>query len=323
MICTFLLINKASAAQIDPINSGFLKTSISNPAQAVNRINATILVDTFNPLTHYKDGDLYLSASPVYFMVERLRKGGAKDQVRGEDMNGYALALSTNYAITDHWQITAGFTGVRMKGDAIEEGPYRVGFTETVVDKFRNNCENSSEFYQLGLGFDPLHGSNWSIPILIGGYAQHYKSDIYFNSLVPDYPNTVSKESGMVYGITAAVAFSWKFDIFNVFFKLTPYVMVIHPLTLMDMKATIVSYPAGSDPWHNQFIGSTITRDNVGNTNVLPGLRFAYVSESNISVAVSISGLAFTQVNFYNDALLSGLKLTTFLVSVSYQGNVL
>jgi hypothetical protein len=110
-----------------------------NSIEGMQNITTSITSDTFNPLTHYNEGDWNIVFSPVYFTVSTLQ-----DNWDGDGLSGWAFSIACNYAINTDWFFYVTFARLKTKGDLVSSNTNRM------------EGSDSCNVYQLGFGYDRL-----------------------------------------------------------------------------------------------------------------------------------------------------------------------
>ncbi len=291
---TFIM-NAAAAQSID-LNSS------SRAIDGISNIASSIISDSFVPMTHYKGGDINISAVPAYFRVDRAYDSPG---VSGDDLSGYAAGLGAGYAHSSRLMFygIAGF--MRITGGL--ESAFYTGLTD---ESFKMDTEYSVFSLNAGAGYDLVESGSFSIPVYLGLSFQYYSG----SGKLPSYSafnSTASlsiESSGLLAGISAGIAPSYKLMDTFVF---TPYFLYTFSFNSAESEA------------RTELRGTISQRDehSLGTSPFRKGMigfAFTWKSSRSLSFSVSAGGWIRDAGSWYNDEFLNGLEMKSAVVAVSY-----
>ncbi len=291
-----LLICPYADAATSPDN-GFPGLSLDS----IINLNQSHVNDIYTPLTHFGKGDTALTFSPVYFNVAVV-VDSSKAKITGDGLSGYGGGLTFSSAFTDRFFFDLNYAYSTVSGDMLVSFPdYGINNDVYVI-----TVKNKAHYGKAGLGFDIIKSKSWSMPVIVGGYLKYLDADVvtkqYKSSgytVNEDLMN--GKGSGTVWGASATVVLSYKLD----GMKISPYVTFIKDFNELEIENLKLHSPKVNG------------RDNP--SSILPGFSLAYVSGKDFDFTFSLSGVLFTQTNYYNDLFLMGLKTQNYMLSITYK----
>lgn len=293
---------------------------MANPITGVVNFLRDVNFETFTPMTHYKDDDFRVTATPMYSKITTLFKDpGAPEKVEGDNLDGKAVGIAFNYAISRHLSFVTLFSGVIMKGGAVEALQTPDGNGKSYLI----DMDNRSYSLHAGLGYDFIAGDNWSLPIVIGPYFQQYDVSMRYRSTWYNdpYPSMKIQGKGYMYGLFLCAAVSRKAEVLGHNFKISPYLMFYSDyLNNPKVDITVVESNYSKVPAGTQ--GDIELKKLKCRADLLPGFKLEYISKSSISLSVSVSGVLSRYMSFYNDKFLYGVDSANYMVSVTYNGNL-
>lgn len=304
IVCVYLLMFqlKAYSQSLDyGANKGSELTE--DAVQGIENVTASIISDSFTPMTHYSKGDYVFSLVPAYFEVNRLFD---ESELEGDDLNGYALGFGGGYALSDRFMLYGIFAGLNMEGDI---------YSEEFPD-YKAGAEYSMYAFLAGLGFDIIDLSGWSVPLYLGLCVQRYDAEIIppsfsFSSLTAEVKVT---GSGLLYGPTAGIAVSK--ELFSIL-RVTPYFLMLWNMNKPELTAEAT---ARVPPFFEYKDKYKLEMEEVRTS--MFGLNITYLSTESLSFSVSAGGLISSGTNYYNEKFLGGLDMMSIVIAISYSGGI-
>jgi len=300
-----LLIPAVLSAQDFPYDSECSEKVV----RSIEDISASIISDSFSPMTHYSAGNTTLSAVPSYFTADRLMED---PDVDGKDFRGGALGGGFGYAVTDDFMAYFIAAGMKMNGDL----EYKAFGKEFGTVK-------SSGSYSLvsllgGCGFDFLDNGTFSIPVYLGAQVQYFSADWESDQLswTDQLSNEYSAEvemtgSGFLYGISGGIALSAK--IFDKV-KITPYFLYIHNFNEGEMKAD-----ASLTSENPLLSGAEKYKFDVEPVSAfMTGLNIGYIGDSGFSASVALGSMISSLTGYGSQASANGVEMKSFVLILSY-----
>lgn len=265
--------------------------------QGIINVTSSIISDSFTPMTHYREGDWSMSLVPAYFTISRIFDD---PDLRGDDLQGWALGFGGGYALSDRWLLYGIFAAMRIEGEAYDSdyANFRVDTTYTLYS------------LNAGFGFDIIGGdSKWSIPLFFGMSLERYSADIGVPPITgpPVIEVDVSGE-GMIYGVSGGIAVSREF--FGRV-RITPYVLMLRSINQPEMTAHFTAFLISEE--------MDFRLDPVAASML--GLNITYVADSSFSISISTGGYLSSSSGFYNDAFLDGLRMRSIVIAITYSGS--
>ncbi|MCP4133800.1 MAG: autotransporter outer membrane beta-barrel domain-containing protein [bacterium] len=276
--------------------------------KGIANVAASIVSDSFTPMTHYGESDLTISLVPAWFNI---KKAYDDPEVNGNDLTGFALGGGAGYALNDRWLLYGILSYMSISG-GLSGNLY--GDTVPAVE-----TDMSYNIFSLaaGTGVDLISdNSRWSIPLYLGLVFMRYGVEMTFPQYQyatgPDaYVDVSVEDSSFLMGFSAGIAVSCKlFDLF----KLTPYLLFMRSFNQPELTGTITS--SGGVLPLPVTAEQSITIDYVN--ACMFGLNISGAITSAFSVSVSVGGLLSSSTSFYNKTFLNGLKMTSIVVALTY-----
>lgn len=288
-LTVFLTLNLSLFSQPTPQELGLLGEAVDG----IERIAASLIADSFSPMTHYKANDRFFQLTPLYFEVEKLAKDS---EWEAKDLNGFALGAGYGHAFSSSLLFYGIATFLNIEG------------------KLESSLQSELSFKLLalssGIGYDLLSDNKtFSLPLFAGIVLQYYSVDspVTVPSL-PGVPVTL-EGNGLVLGLSAGIAFSAQF--FD-WIKATPYLLVLQNLNSYSLAAkTQISFP----------LPQTLSADVPMETKTMGmfGFNIALIPSENWDISVILGGTLSSLSQFHNDTFLNGLRIKTYGLSVTYK----
>jgi len=275
-------------------------------------ISNLITVNNYTPMTHYQEGDSCITVSPTYFK-EHTVDTGTTIKYNGQDLNGWCALVAASYAMNNYLMLYMDISRVSIEGGII-------GTTNNTTYTIEDG-NNTADTFKIGCGVDIAHifttNNRWSMPLMLGIMYQRFNLDVTHT----DYPNQTYQVvysvngSGSYFNYFLGISLSYKTSIFNVNFKITPYILYIPgPTGEQTVDATVVQSGMGAYP-----VGYVEEEEISGNiSGWFPGFSLTYVSENNWSFSLSLGGLIGNRFNFYNERVFNGLAVDIYSISITY-----
>jgi len=272
--------------------------------KGIASVAASIVADSFVPMTHYRSGDWTVTGVPAWFRVDRPFDD---PKLEGDDLTGTAGALGGGYAtgnrlmaygIVAYMTMNGALKG-RLYGD-----PYDTVKADTEYSLFSRNA---------GIGYDLIPGEGrLSIPVFAGAFVQRYDAEVKLptvNILGNDVRARIGG-SGMLTGVTLGMAASY--NVFR-FLRITPYFLFSRSLNRPELNARI----------SNTLPFPMVTRQSIAMDPIsaaMPGLCITLISSKSLSARLSVGGVLSSSSGFYNDKVLDGLRMQSVVLAVTYRG---
>jgi len=279
---------------------------MSKGIDGISNIAASIIADSFTPMTHYKKGDFVVTGVPAWFDV---KKAYDSPDIKGKDFTGIAGGIGAGYALTDDFMLYGIAAFIKMNGDLY--GDYYGSYSPPL----KADTDYSLFSFFAGAGYDIFSGS-WSMPVFAGLSVQHYNAKINLpgQSITVPIAGTLETEfsgSGLLAGATAGIALS---KTFLDSIRITPYFLYMLSFNKPELnnKTTITS---GSSLSHE-----SKTKGEQVSAGML-GLCLTLLSEKNYSVSVSLGGLITSSSGYYNKKFLNGLEMKSAVAALTWQTN--
>lgn len=297
IICIFSFITPLYSQTWNPDPTEYAVKGITN-------VTASIVADSFVPMTHYRSGDWTVTGVPAWFKVDR---PFGNPRIEGEDLTGMAGALGGGYATSERLMVYCIASFMTMDG-ALKGRLYGDPY-----DSVKADTEYSLFSLNAGIGYDLVPGEGrLSIPVFAGTFVQRYNAEVTLptvNILGDDVQASVSG-SGMLAGVTLGMAASY--DLFR-FLRITPYFLYSRSLNRPELNARI----SNTLPFPMVFRQS-IAMDPI--SAAMPGLCITLISSRSLSVSLSVGGILSSSSGFYNDEVLDGLRMQSVVLAVTYRG---
>lgn len=298
-----LLIPAALSAQSFPYDSRFTE----NAVKSIEDISASIISDSFSPMTHYSSGDRVFSAVPAYFTVDKLMEDPG---IEGDDFRGGAIGAGGGDAVTGKLMTYYILTGMKMKGDLKFQA---YGELFPVV---KSSADYSLVTLLGGAGYDLLDNDTFSIPVYFGVNMQYFSADLksdpvtWTSGLTYDV-DMKSSGSGFLYGISGGIAASAK--IMNKI-KITPYLLYIRNFNSASVDSEISLSQSGLTVAREKF---SIDTDPV--SAWMTGLNLEYIGDSGFSASVALGSLITSMTGYGSKATDNGVEMKSLVLILSYK----
>jgi len=292
------------AAQVFPYS-----TALSGKAvNAIESISASIISDSFSPMTHFSEGNTTFSVVPAYFKITRFTEDA---EITGEDFSGKAFGAGCGYSVSDDLMLYFIFSGLKMDGD-LEFATYNEQF-----GVMKSSVDYTFTSIMGGGGYDLLNNDTFSIPVYFGGQIQYYSSELDFDPVTWNdfFTYTVDMKTsgdGFLYGVSGGIALSAK--IYDRI-KITPYFLYIHNFNSGNLNSDIAQSNSFS-PILNSKSKLKVDVDPVSSKIV--GLNVGFVSRSGFSCSVALGSLISSLTGYGSKASEKGIEMKSIIVILSY-----
>jgi len=290
------------SAQSFPYSSDVSEKAV----KSISDISASIISDSFAPMTHYSEEDMTLSLVPAYFKIEKCMQD---PDIEGENFHGGAFGAGGGYAFSDDLMSYVILSGMKMNGD-MRYAAYGDQFGSVT-----NSGDYSLFSIMAGGGYDLLNNDIFSIPLYFGGQMQYYSAELISDSVDWTYlatPYKVSMKtsgSGFLYGVSGGIGFSAKiYDLF----KITPYYLYLQNFNSAEMKSDITLNNAGL-PLSNQY-KFDVDPVSAG----MFGLNIKFESRSGYSVSVALGSMISALTGYGSEASANGVEMKSAVLILSY-----
>jgi hypothetical protein len=300
-----LLILLAPAA----LNAQFAATydpGISRKAvESIEYIAASIISDSFSPMTRYSTGDTFYSVVPAGFEADRLWDD---PEINGENFYGASLGAGCGYAITGELMAYVILAGMGIRGN-MEMNTYGDVY---------GSLSNDSEYMLLnisgGAGYDIFRNNFVSIPVYLGLNLQYFSAEftcdpVSYTSGVTYTVNNTTSGSGLLAGMSGGIAAS--FRVFSSFI-ITPYYLYLQNFNSGSMKAEFKLSSAGLPVTES----ARFDLDPV--SAGMFGLNIGYKNESGFSFSIALGSLISSLTGYGSKASDNGLEIKTIVLIFSY-----
>ncbi len=271
--------------------------------KGITNVAASIVADSFVPMTHYRSDDWTVTGVPAWFKVDRPFDN---PKIEGDDLTGMAGALGGGYASSDRLMLYGIASFMTMDG-ALKGRLYG-----DLYDQVKADTEYSLFSLNAGIGYDLIPGEGrLSIPVFAGAFVQRYDAKV----ALPAYtygPGTIDADvsgSGMLIGLSIAIAASY--DLLQ-FVRITPYFLYSRSLNRPELNARV------SDTFIPLTAEQSITMDPI--SAAMPGLCITLISSKSLLVSLSLGGILSSSSGYYNDEVLDGLRMQSIVLAVTYRG---
>jgi len=293
------------------IAKGSLYANLADPhTQGLKNSSQYFMSESFTPMTFFSEGAFDVVLMPMYFKIDIIAGGvGNNNSVDATDTYGYALSTNFNYAVNDRWFINLSYTGMTYDGDMTDITNNSIMYT--------SKDSITTHTLQLGGGYDLWylfsdHQVHWSFPVFCGVTLMYYDIDITQNNSPFSASSTNIGNytgSGVLKGYSLGAGASLRFSFFEQNFIITLYTLYVGFMDEYNLDYT--------------YNGTTINQSYEAGGDFYPGLRFTYLlPDSHWSFSLSVSGLVGSEFNYYNEKFLSGLKIYTASLALTYRGNL-
>jgi len=302
LIVICFLVFVPLAAQSFPYSSDATEKAV----KSIEDISASIISDSFSPMTHYSGGEATCSVTPSYFTVDRIMED---PDVDCKDFSGGALGAGGGYALTDDFMAYVILAGMKMSGD-MEYAAYG-----DVFPVIKSSGDYSLVSLFGGGGYDLLNNDIFSIPVYFGAQVQYYSVDIKSDPVTWTFGPTYDVDmktsgSGMLYGVSGGAAVSVKI---LKKLKITPYFLYIHNFNSTDLDSEasleISGVPIGSQKF-------SLDVDPV--SAYMTGLNIGYIGDSGFSFSVALGSMLTSLAGYGSEASANGVDMKSVVVILSY-----
>ncbi len=306
-ILTILLLLPISlAAQTFPYNPYLSEKAVNS----IEDIAASLISDSFSPMTHFSTGDTVISAVPAYFTADMLMKD---PDIKGDNFKGIAFGAGAGHALTDDLMFYFTAAGMKMSGDMKYAG-YGEQF---------GTVKNSANYTLIsllgGCGYDLISDDIFSIPVYFGANIQYYSAELKTETIswTDPLPTTYDVDmktsgNGFLTGISGGIAVSAK--IYNKI-KITPYFLYIKNFNKTDITSEINLHD-------NNPIFPDISQKQKLDINPLSsgmaGLNIGWIGESGFSVSIAMGSLLSSLTGYGSTASANGVEMKSIVMVFSY-----
>jgi len=306
ILTVFILIPLSLAAQNFPYNPDLSDKAVNS----IEDIAASLISDSFSPMTHFSAGDTVISAAPAYFTADMLMKD---PDIKGDNFKGAAFGAGAGHALTDDLMLYFSGSGIKMSGDLKYAG---YGEQFGIV---KNSADYTLVSLLGGFGYDLINNDIFSIPVYFGADIQYYSAEINSDQItwtdVQTY-NVTMKTSGKGFlgGVSGGIAASAK--IFNII-KITPYFLYIHNFNGTEMTADIQLQDTGF-----MFLPVSLKQSfDIDPVSAgMAGLNLGYINdESGYSFSVAWGSLISSLSGFGSKASYNGVEMKSFVLIFTYR----
>jgi len=300
IIFIIIIIPAITAAQV-PDTSSVTKKAVNS----IEDIAASIISDSFNPMTHYSKGDKSFYFVPGWFKADRVMED---PDIEADDFTGISLGAGGGYALSDRLMTYIILAGMKMEGD----------LTAPFYGSDSGNIK-SSFYYSLvsilgGAGYDIFKNNYISVPVYLGANIQHYSAELIPETVdwPPPIPTTSVDSkisgSGFLLGMSGGIALSLK--IYD-FIKVTPYFIYMQNLNKGKMKAEITN---NDNPLFSGKQSFDIDPVSAG----MLGLIMGIISEGGFSFSVLAGSMISSMLGFGNKATSNGVDMKSVVLILGY-----
>jgi hypothetical protein len=264
----------------------------------ITNIAASIVVDSFVPMTHYNEDNYVVSIVPAYFTVQ---KAYDDPEINGNELKGYGAGTGFGYATSDRMLIYG--IAAYMHFDGRLSSAFYKGLD---ANNYQMKVDYSIISLYSGIGYDVVESSSFSLPLFAGIFIQKYNG----TGSLPEISNTKLSvnSSATLFGVSLGIAPSFKY---NDLFKITPYYLVSYSLKKPEATAKITTT-----------VPFTMTANyDVPTKNVkasMVGLALTWLSSKSISLSLSLGGWIRNETPWYNKTFLNGLQMKSAVLVVSF-----
>ncbi len=301
LIFIILFIPAIAAAQSFPYSSDVTEKAVNS----IEDIAASIISDSFNPMTHYSKGDKSFYFVPGWFKADRVMED---PDVDADDFTGISLGAGAGSAISDRLMTYIIIAGMKMEGDLItplygsDSGDIKSSFDYSLVSILG------------GAGYDIFRNDYISVPVYFGANIQHYSAKLVpetvdWTPLATTYSiDSKISGSGFLLGMSGGIALSLK--IYD-FIKITPYFIYMQNLNKGKMKAEITNNDL---PLVNVNQSFDVDPDSAG----MLGLNMGVISEGGFSFSVSAGSMISSMMGFGNKTTSNGVDMKSVVLIFGY-----
>ncbi|MEW6527587.1 MAG: hypothetical protein AB1444_13110 [Spirochaetota bacterium] len=264
----------------------------------ITNIAASIVADSFVPMTHYNKDNYMVSIVPAYFTVQ---KAYDDPEIKGKDLKGYGAGAGFGYATSDRMLIFG--IAAYMHFDGRLSSAFYKGLD---ANNYQMKVDYSIISLYSGIGYDVVESSEFSLPLFAGIFIQKYNG----TGTLPEISNIKLSvdSSATLFGVSFGIAPSFKYDDL---FKITPYYLVSYSLNKPEATAkitTTVPFPISEN--------YDVPTKNVKASMV--GLALTWLSSKSVSLSLSLGGWIRNEMSWYNKTFLNGLQMKSAVLVVSF-----
>lgn len=292
-IITVLLPHSLFAQSIDLEPSAKAVDGITN-------IAASIVADSFVPMTHYNKDNYIVSIVPAYFTVQ---KAYDDPEINGKDLKGYGAGLGFGYATSDRMLVYV--IAAYMHFDGKLSSAFYKGLDS---NEYQMKVDYSVMALYTGMGYDLVESNEYSLPLFTGIFIQKYNG----KGSLPEISNTRLSvdSSSSLFGISFGIAPSYTY---HEMVTITPYYLFSYSLNKPDATAKITNT---TNPMLPISIEYDLSTENVKAS--LLGLALTWKSSKSVSLSLSLGGWIRNETSWYNKTFLNGLQMKSAIVVVSF-----
>ena len=266
----------------------------------ITNIAASIVADSFVPMTHYNKDNYMVSIVPAYFTVQ---KAYDDPEINGKDLKGYGAGLGFGYATSDRMLVYGIAAYMHFDGKlssafykGLDSNEYQMKVDYSVIELYT------------GMGYDLVESTAFSFPLFAGIFIQKYDG----KGSLPEILNTkLSVDSASsLFGISFGIAPSYRY---HDTFTITPYYLFSYSLNKPEATAKITN---STNPMLPIIIKYDLSTDNVKASMV--GLALTWKSSKSVSLSLSLGGWIRNETSWYNKTFLNGLQMKSAILVVSF-----
>lgn len=296
LIFIIIFIPAIAAAQI-PDTSDVTQKAINS----IEDIAASIISDSFNPMTHYSKGDKSFYFVPGWFKADRVMED---PDVDADGFTGISLGTGGGYALNDRLMAYIILAGMKM--DCELRAPFYGNDTGNIPSSF----DYSLVSLLGGAGYDIFKNDYMSVPVYFGANIQHYSAKLVPMTVGwgPYLIDSTIKGSGFLLGMSGGIALSFK--IYD-FIKITPYFIYMQNLNKGKMEAEITNNT-------NPLLSGKQSFDVDPVSAGMFGLNMGIISEGGFSFSVSAGSMISSMLGFGNKASSNGVDMKSIVLILGY-----
>lgn len=283
-------------------NTLFAQTIDLDPSaktiDGITNIAASIVADSFVPMTHYNEDNYMVSIVPAYFTVQKVYDD---PEINGNDVKGYGAGTGFGYATSDRMLIYG--IAAYMHFDGRLSSAFLKGLDANI---YQMKVDYSIISLYSGIGYDVVESSEFSLPLFAGIFIQKYNG----TGSLPEILDTKLSvdSSATLFGVSFGIAPSFKY---NDLFKITPYYLVSYSLNKPDATAKITTtapFPITAN--------YDVPANNIKASMV--GMALTWLSSKSVSLSLSLGGWLRNETSWYNKTFLNGLQMKSAVLVVSF-----
>lgn len=286
-------LNAQFAATYDP---GISRKAV----ESIEYVAASIISDSFSPMTSYTSGDTLYSVVPAGFKADRLCDD---PDIKSDNLYGTSLGAGCGYALTDELMIYGIIAGMGISGKMKMET-----YGDTTLS---NDTEYMLFNVSGGAGYKIFRNDFVSIPVYLGLNLQYFSTEFICDPVTNGIYtiNNTTSGSGLLAGMSGGIAAS--FRIFSSFI-ITPYYLYLQNFNSGSMKAEFKLSSAG-------FPVTESARFDLDPVSAgMFGLNIGYKNDSGFSFSVALGSLISSLTGYGSKASDNGLEIKTIVLVFSY-----